>query len=472
MNDLRMKIILVRYHDKGDINTRLPESLNKVRGVVPPLGIAYVAAVLEEAGYKVKIIDAIAQNLTSAEMREIILDEAPEIVGVTAMISNVRGALEAAKLAKECNVTTVLGGPLMSLYPREVLSYDFIDYGIIGEGEYPMLELAKSIERGLLVDSIKGLAYKKDGSVMVNGSYFVEDIDKLPLPSRHLLPIGKYSSIINQYPVTTMIASRGCPFKCGFCIKGPSDIKNRVRSPKLVVDEMESILNNLKVKEIMFYDDTLTLRKSFITSMCNEILTRGLKIRWESPTRVDCVDQELLKLMRRAGCVRLRYGVESGDPAILKLMNKGTDLTKVEDVFRWTKKAGIETFAYFIIGYIYETAKTIMNTISLAIKLNPDFVMFTVATPYPCTPLFEMSVKEGLADRDYWRDFVLGKRRERLPYLVTDAAVWVSRAYRKFYLRKGYVLNKILRIRNLRDIKRYLEAAKAIFSFRMAIDEG
>jgi len=463
-----VKILLIRYHDEGNINTRLPASLNKVRGVMPPLGLMYVAAVLEEAGYEVSMLDAVALNLMASEVREIISKEKPDVVGITAMIADVRGALEAAKIAKQCNAITVMGGPLLSVYPKQTLSYDFIDYGIVGEGEYPMLELVRAIENKRAANSIAGLAYKEGNDIKVNEPYIVEDLDKVPFPARHLLPMEKYSSIINLYPVSTMITSRGCPFKCGFCVKGPSDKKYRARSPQSVVDEMELIVNKYKVKEIMFYDDTLTLDRKFTVSLCNEILKRGLKIRWESPTRVDRVDLDLLKLMRKAGCVRLRYGIESGDPEILRLMNKGLDLKKARQVFKWTRDCHMESFAYFIIGYIHETPETIKNTISLAKELNPDFVMFTVATPYPTTPLFEMAQKEGLVDGDYWEQFILGKRNDRLKYLVPDAEYWTSRAYKEFYLRGSYIFRRLLKIRSIHDIKRHLDAAQGIFSFKLS----
>jgi magnesium-protoporphyrin IX monomethyl ester (oxidative) cyclase len=149
-------------------------------------------------------------------------------------------------------------------------------------------------------------------------------------------------------------------------------------------------------------------------------------------------------------------------------MNKRIELSKVKDVFRWTKEASIETFAYFIIGYIHETSQTIMRSISFAKKLDPDFAMFTVATPYPTTPLCDMAEDAGLVDKNYWRDFILGLRNDRLPYMVPDANDWVRRAYRSFYLRAGYIISRLLKIRSLHDIKRYLQAAQGIVGFKVS----
>ncbi len=461
-----MKVLLIRYHDKSNINTRLPESLNKAQGVLPPLGIAYIAVILKGAGHDVKVIDALALNLTAGEVRQIISQEGAEVIGVTTMISNVKGALEVCRIGKDCGVTTVLGGPLLSIYPRETLAYDFVDYGIIGEGEYPMLELVNALRDSRPVVSIKGLAYKENGKIKINEAFINEDLDTLAFPDRDLLPIERYSSIIGLHPVTTMITSRGCPFHCGFCVKGPSDRKYRVRTPRNVVDEMELVVKKYKVKEIMFYDDTLTLNRDFVVGMCNEVLRRKLKIKWESPTRIDRVDEDLLKLMHKAGCIRLRYGVESGDEGILSLMNKEIDLAKVREVFKKTREVGIETFAYFIIGYIYETPQTIKKTISFAKELNPDLVMFTVATPYPKTPLFDLAVKEGFVEEDYWSKFISGVEQERITYFVADADKWVRRAYVGFYLRLSYILKRFSKIRSIDDIKKHFQAAKAIIAFK------
>lgn len=462
-----MRITLIRYHDKENINTRLPESLNKVQGVLPPLGIAYIAASLEKAGHDVKIIDAIAMNYSKHDVKRKLIEEKPELVGVTAMTSSIRGALEACQITKECDCTVVIGGPHMEIYPEETLSYDFIDYGIIGEGEESTVELVDALEKHAPVDNIQGIAYKSNGQILVNEPRIVLDLDELPFPARHILPMKRYSSIIGLDPVTTMITSRGCPYRCGFCYKLVSDRKIRFRSVSNVVDEMEQVVKDYGVREIMFYDDTLTMRREHVVGICEEILERGLYVKWESPTRVDCVDEELLKLMSLAGCIRLRYGVESGDPAILELMRKRIDLQTIRNVFHWTKAAGIETFAYFIIAYAKEDEKTFEKTVSLAKELNPDLAMFTIATPYPKTHLYELAQEEGLVVGDYWREFTLGMQNERLPYFHPDAEEWVRKAYRSFYFRPKYICKSLLGIRSWKEVKKHFDAFKGLLGFKV-----
>ncbi len=462
-----MKIVLIRYWDIANINTRLPESLNKIQGALPPLGIAYVAAALESAGHEVSIIDAVAEGLAPEEVRGRLERVQPDLAGVTAMTSSIHGALEAGRIAKQCGALVVAGGAHMALYPEETLSYDFIDYGIVGEGDESTVELVAALEGGRPVEDIRGLAYKKDSQVRVNGARIVDDLDRLPFPAYHLLPMDRYSSIIGLHPVSTAVTTRGCPYRCGFCVKGPSDERFRTRSPRNVVDEMEMLVKRHHAAEVMFYDDVLTLRRKHIVGICEEILRRGLRVQWESPTRINRVDPELLELMHRAGCRVLRYGVESGDPGILALMNKAIDIDQVRRVFRWTREAGIETFAYFILGYAQETPVTMRRTIDLAKELDPDYVMFTLATPYPRTSLYELAVEQGIVTGDYWRDFTLGKRMERIPYFVPDAEGWMKRAYREFYLRPRRIWRQVRKIRSWRDVAKNLAGMKAIALFRM-----
>jgi len=462
-----MRVLLIRYHDRGNVNTRLPQSLNRRQGVLPPLGIAYLAAVLEMNGHKVDILDAQALNLSPNEVREKILGVRPAIVGITSMTPSFLGALEAAHLAKECGAWVVMGGPHLAIFPRETLSYPCIDFGVLGEGEYTLLELIQALEGQKAFSAIKGLVYKEGDQVHVNEARIVEDLDELPHPAFHLLPMAHYSSIIGLKPVTTMISSRGCPHRCGFCFKSPSDRKYRVRSPKDVVDEMEDLVRRYKVKEVMFYDDVMTLDRDRVGTICGEILRRDLKVRWETPTRIDAVDPGMLHLMHRAGCIRLRYGIESGDPKILELMGKKISLDRARQVFRWTKEAHIEAFAYFMIGYAQETKETIERTISLAMELNPDLVMFTAVTPLPETPLYQRAKEEGLFEGDYWRDFTLKLRRDPIPYFFPGTERYVKRAYRSFYLRAPYILRRLRKVRSFHDLKMHWDAALGIFFFNM-----
>jgi len=444
-----MKITLIRYHDEGNVNTRLPSSLNEIQGALPPLGIAYLAAVLEEDGFAVSIIDAQAMNYTAGEVRDILKKDLPD-------------------LAKECGSKVIIGGTHLEILPTETLSYDFIDYGMMGEGELALRQLARVLRDNTDVSDVPGLVYRKDGKIIQNPMGMVEDLDTLPFPARHLLPNDRYSSIIGLHPVTTMFAGRGCPFKCGFCFKQHSDSNIRFRSPEKVVDEMEHVVKTYGVREIMFYDDTMTMSKKFMHAFCDEIIRRKLTVKWEAPSRVDTVDEPMLRKMKQANCIRLRFGVESGNAEILKLMNKKITLEKVKSVFDLTRKIGIERFAYFIVGYITETPETMRDSIRFAHAIKPDLVMFTVATPQPNTSLNDLAVEQGFVSPHYWQDFTLGKKMDRIPFFVPDAEQWVKKAYRSLYFDPWFVMKKLSQVRSFDQFKKMAVAGMALLKFRMS----
>jgi len=461
-----MKVTLIRYHDLDNTSTRLAKSLNDRQGVLPPLGLAYIASALEEAGHEVDLIDAIALCLSREEVSKRIEQFDPELVGITAMTPTFHGALEAARIAKTHNRKTLIGGVHMSIYAEETLSYQEVDFGIVGEGEETIVELCSALNEGQDYSSIEGLCYKRDDdSIKVGRARIVQDITKLPMPSYHLLPMEKYSSIIGMKPVSTMLGSRGCPYKCGFCFKTPSDKKYRTRSAENIVDEIEYLIKNYKVREVMFYDDIMP--KAYARGLSNEIIKRNIKINWQTPQRVNLVNPELLKLMAKAGCHILRFGVEQGDPDMMRLVEKKTTIDQVRLSFQAANDAGIKTFAYFIIGYTGETERTMQATIDLAKDLNPTYVMFTKAVPLPQTPLMIQSVSKGLVDPEYWRNYTLGIRQAPMPNLVPNAEKWVAHAYRSFYLRPLVIIQRLLSIRTYHDIKRHIDAFIGIVGFKM-----
>ncbi len=461
-----MKVTLIRYHDLDNTSTRLAKSLNDRQGVLPPLGLAYIASALEEAGHQVDLIDAIALCLSKEEVSERIEQFDPELVGITAMTPTFHGALEAAKIAKKNNRKTLIGGVHMSIYAEETLSYAEVDFGVVGEGEETIVELCSALEEGQDYSSIEGLCYKlDDGAIKVSGPRIVMDLTKIHMPSYHLLPMEKYSSIIGMTPVSTMMGSRGCPYQCGFCFKTPSDKKYRTRSVENIVDEIEFLIENYKIKEVMFYDDIMP--RAYARDLSNEIIKRDVKIKWQTPQRVNLVNPELLKLMAKAGCHILRFGVEQGDPDMMQLVEKRTTIDQVHKSFQQANDAGIKTFAYFIIGYIGETEQTMQATIDLAKDLNPTYVMFTKAVPLPDTPLMTQSVFKGLVDPEYWRKYTLGVKQAAMPNLVPNAEKWVGHAYRSFYLRPSVIMKRLLSIRTYHDIKRHVDAFIGIVGFKM-----
>ncbi len=459
-----MRIQLIRHDDTIHVNTRLPRSLNKRQGFLPPLGLAYIASSLENAGHEVEIIDAQVLGLSIEDITAQLKKFDPHLVGLTAMTPTIQTTLHIAEAVKKEGVKIVLGGPHLNLFPDETLSFDYVDYGILGEGEETMVDLCSALESNKSVADIVGLASKDNGNTIIQPPRIVDNPSKLPWPAYHLLPMDLYSSIIGLHPVSTIMGSRGCPFNCSFCYKGPSDEKFRKRDPVDIVDEMEFLVKKFNLKEIMFYDDCMP--KEHVRAICEEILRRGLKIHWESPQRVNLVDPQLLKLMKKAGCRMLRFGVEQGDPEMMQVIEKKISLDMVKQAFRWAHEAGIDTFAYFIIGYLGETPETMKKTIALAKDINPRFVMFTKAVPLPATKLHEESVEKGFIDKDYWKDFSIGKTKTQIKEFIPDANDWVARAYKEFYMRPSKIFSQILNIRSFKDLKKNLEGFWGICFFR------
>jgi radical SAM superfamily enzyme YgiQ (UPF0313 family) len=339
----------------------------------------------------------------------------------------------------------------------------------MGEGETPFLKLAEAMRDEKSYENIEGLVFKREGKVIINKPWIEPDLNALPFPARHMVPWEKYSIIIADHPMATISTGRGCPYRCGFCYKQPSDMRYRFRNAQNIMAEVEEVYKTYKVKEICFVDDTFTVEKKHVLELCDEFIKRGLhkKIKWQTTTRVDCVDYELLKRMKEAGCRQLRFGIESGDPETLKLMNKQISLERAKQVVKWCREIGIESFAYFQIGYAHETEESIQRTIDFSIELDLDLLMYNVATPLPQTPLYMLAMQEGIIKGDYWREYTLGKRNDRIPFFVKDADKWVSRAYKQFFFRPKFILRQVGKLRSPRMFKKYAEAFIAITFFNM-----
>lgn len=461
-----MNVLLIRAKPEKLKNSRLPKSLREEVGQVMPLGLASIAAYLRGKGIPVSMIDADAENLSITELKEKMLKARPDIVGITTMTPTIHDDLKVAGIARDMGAKVVAGGPHINAMPAETMRSFPIDFGILGEGEYPMFKLIEALNNNSSVDNVPGLIFRnKLGEIVENPPYIHENLDDLPVPARDLLLHDRYSSIITRKRFTTMAIGRGCPFNCGFCFKQPSDEKIRYRNPKLVVDEIEEVVDKYDTNEINFTSDTLTLNKDFIRNLCEELIARKVKVSWIAPTRVDCVTPGLLKIMKRAGCRSLRFGVESGSAKILESMGKDIDKKGTLQAFNWARQEGIETFAYLIIGYLHETDGTVRETLDFVKEIKPDLIMYNIATPLPSTRLFEEAVRAGLVDPEYWKKFLLNEDYPRVPYLFEKAPNWIDSAYREFYFSPTFILKKILGMRP-GNVGNYLKAARGIMGLR------
>jgi len=462
-----MKILLINPPTANMITTEVPSLVSEERGFNPPLGIMYIAAHLEKAGYDVKVIDADAEELNYSELTTTIRAYGPDIVGLSAMSFTLIDCMEIAKLVKSVDkdIKIFIGGPHVNIYPEETIRTPEIDYVVLGEGEFTTVDLVKNIDSIKNLKKIKGLVFKENGTVRNMGRPdLIKDLDKIYFPARHLTPYKKYSSLLaKRSPITTMITSRGCPFRCLFCDRPHLGKIFRARSAKNVVDEMEECVN-MGIHEFLIYDDTFTINRQRVLDICDEILARKLDIGFDVRARLDTVDREMLIKMKRAGCERVHYGVESGNEEILKILNKGITIEQAQRIFKITKKIGIDRLAYFMIGNPRETKRTIMQSIDLAIKLDPDYVHFSITTPFPATGLYFMGLREGIIKKDYWQEFAENPTRDFIPPLWEEnlnrkeLLEMASLAYKRFYTRPSYVAKRLLKVRSLGELKRKLRA--------------
>ena len=460
-----MKTLLIRYHDQANNNSREVKNVVGGMGVWPPLGLLYLAAMLKENGQEVEVLDVLERGWGSAETREHILGSGAALVGISSTTPEIQGTMEAARFAKEAGAKVVLGGPHVGIFLEETLASNDIDFAIRGDGERPLLSLVQELEADVPDWSkVPGLAYKDQGRVVANDIHIENDLDSLPLPDWSFLPLSSYSRADALNPLAMMISARGCPYQCGFCHRSPEGKHTRFRDPVAVVDEMERLVADWGVREIVFCNDTLTLRRSQIVAICGEILERGLRVVWQGATRVDAIDRDLLHLMRRAGCKQLKFGIESGSQEILDLMQKGFHKDQARDALRWCRQEKIRTGAYFILGYARENEKTMTETIQFAKELDPDFVMFYAGVPLPDTDFYRLAVEGQQIDPEYWREYTLGLRQDRLNYLVPDMDQWIKRAFREFYSRPSFLIRKAFSGEMWRSVIKHPKLVLGIFS--------
>lgn len=425
------------------------EALSVLGITTPPLGLAYLAAVLEEEGYSVRIIDSSVLGLTFSQVKREIEKDQPDVVGVTGTTPTIHEALATVRIAKEVshNAVTVVGGPHAPFLPVETLKdCPQLDIVCIGEGEQTLLELVQTIERKANLSSVKGIAYRSNGCIAINEPRpLIDDLDSLPFPARHLLPMDRYTILDKRAIIGHIISSRGCPFNCIFCSSSLLFGKRfRARTARNVVDEIEQVVAHYKPQTIEFSDDLFTLNPKRVEAICSEIKRRGLDVAWACSSRVDTISRELLQKMKRAGCFLIYYGVESGSQRILNLMRKGIRIKQAIDAVKWAKHVGIETLGSFIIGFPGETMKDIKKTIAFAKKLGIDYAQFSLATPYPGTELYDVAKSEGLLVTEDWSQYTAS-----IPIIETDnysrkdLIKIFQRAYVSFYMSPRILLRHL-----------------------------
>ena len=392
-----------------------PQKTKKING--PPLGLAYVAACLEKNGHKVRIIDTAALGYKLSDIKKEITKFNPEIIGISSTTKDIYKVFSIFKMSKENNPNciNVLGGPHSTIRSIETLNEcNDIDIIVRGEGEETFVEL---LEKKDQLEKVKGITYRINKKIKKNPDRsFISNLDKLPFPAYHLLPMKKYKIKFNLFEYTSIRAlgagfgaistCRGCIYDCAFCSsKSLWGQKWRARSPENVIEELSILRDKYNIRIIDFVDDTFTINKKRTEKICNLIKKEDIDISWICPTRADLFTKEISQTLKKGKCSSIFFGLESGEQKTLDFLNKGITIEQARQAVKNAKQSGFKIFSGFIIGVPGETKQSCNKTILFAKKLKLDVASFSLLIPFPGTKIFEIAEKNNLLLSEDWSKY-------------------------------------------------------------------
>ncbi|UCD07269.1 MAG: cobalamin-dependent protein [Candidatus Aenigmatarchaeota archaeon] len=441
-----MKILLVEPNSKF--------AIRRVLGVSgPPLGLALIASYLREYSknrHDVKLVDALSMNYTPGQFQNLIRNFNPDVVGISAIsTSAIHDVYEYARLVKKVNpdITTFVGGHHVSFTAKESMEEcKDIDIIVYGEAEETFLDLMNVMEDSKDLKNVLGIFYRNMGKIIGNPSRpLIDDLDSIPIPAYDQLPMNLYKMGKEKY--VAIITSRGCPFGCIFCSSSRLMGKRyRERSAKSIMKEIRLLKNKYGISHIEIIDDMFVLNTKRVKELHDMIKKEGIEVYWSCSSRVDIISRnpDVLKYLKGAGCHTIYVGAESGSNKSLDTINKGITLDQTRKAVRLIKRAGMGVFASFVLGIPGETRKDVEKTIDFAIELDPDWVQFTVCTPYPGTPLYEYAKGNQMLETDDWSKYTVLNPVMKLPTMSQkELKKMLRRAYVRFYFRPKFIWNNI-----------------------------
>jgi radical SAM superfamily enzyme YgiQ (UPF0313 family) len=465
-----MNILLINPPSDHIISTTQAKYIISERGLTPPLGLLYLASAVQRyRQHRVKILDCQVERLTEPQIRKAVIDFKPDVVGVTMITFMLVDCLRVIDIVKDCQghlnkkMRLVAGGPHVSIFREETARFPGVDFALAGEAEFSFLDLLDYIDDTDRLEKIPGICFYRNGRLHTGPPYgFIDDLDSIPFPNRTLVDYRRYGNVLTGNGImTTMMTSRGCPYRCIFCDRLGK--KFRAISAGRVVEEIEHCLS-LGINQIFFHDDTFTVDKKRVLDICRLIHDRRLRFSFSLRSRVNTIDEEMISGLKKAGCERISFGVESGVQRILNRIKKGITLQQAETAFYLARKYKIISLADFMIGHPDETVEDIEETIQFAKRLKPDYTQFSVTTPYPGTELYREGMQRGIIERDVWLEFAQNPTRNFAPPRWEETIdrdtlyALLHRCYREFYLRPGFILRNLVKIRDIHEFMRKVRA--------------
>lgn len=464
-----MKVLLLHVPKKNQVWAGVPNVFNdRFAYVFPPLAVMYLSAYLKRTtDHEIEVLDCVVEDLEYPELSRRLGQIKPDLVGVSA--TSAHGLVDVRKSIEVIRSTcpdafVVMGGAHVNAFPHLAVQFPGIDAAIHGDAEEPLRQLLAAVDSGGDLTQIPGILLPDSGGkpFLSDPAPPVKDLDTLPFPDREACPPVKYFTPgMKGHRTTTMMSSRGCPHRCVFC-NVPQNY--RARSPENVVDEIQECVEKHQIQDIFFVDDLFNVSPERVMEISEEILRRNIKVWWGYKASIRQTTREMIQVARKAGCYRMHYGVETFTEEGLKALNKNATVDEIFEVFKMTQDEGVKAGAYMIIGCPHEkTAQQILDVIPWMHKLAPNYVVYSLFTPYPDAPIFSEGAKRGLWDPGCWEQFMLNPREDHnLPtaweeHLDKDELLRVFKTVNnRFYFHPRTLAKTFLSLRTPAELKHIL----------------